>query len=150
MKRVTLLAVAMLMSLNLLNSSHICILEEGIGLPSSVLKEERSEWEIFVDALVSVESGGDCNAVGTKNDVGAFQITPIYLAEANRLAGCDKYTLDDRRDYEKSREMFDLVQSHYNPERDVHKAIRLHNPGAGVEYEQAILNKMDEIKQDEL
>jgi len=41
--------------------------------------ESKSEWELFVKALIQVESKGNPEAIGTKNDVGILQITPIFV-----------------------------------------------------------------------
>lgn len=45
------------------------------------IKEEPSEWDIFVKALIQVESEGKADAVGKTNDVGILQITPIYVKD---------------------------------------------------------------------
>lgn len=65
------------------------------------IKEEPSEWDIFVKALIQVESEGKADAVGKTNDVGILQITPIYVKDVNRILGEDKYDLSCRTDTEK-------------------------------------------------
>lgn len=107
-----------------------------------------SRWDIFTQALIEVESGGNPNAIGPTGDLGLFQITPIYVKEANRLAKADIFTLDDRRNPDKSYEMFSIIQGHYNPQRDIDKAIRLHNPGAGSWYSSRIKKHMEAITQE--
>lgn len=107
---------------------------------------ELTEWDIFLQALIKVESEGDQYAVGKTNDVGILQITPIYVKEANRLSKDKTFTLEDRTSIEKSLEMFDIVQSHWNPEKAIDKAIKLHNPKAGKWYANKIYKAMDEIR----
>lgn len=65
--------------------------------------------------------------------MGAMQITPVAVRECNyilKTRGSEKrYTLADRFDVAKSKEMFLLIQSKYNPTNDIEKAIRLWNGG---------------------
>ena len=88
-----------------------------------------------MDAIIQVESGGDSKAV-SGNSVGAMQITPILVKDCNNILQKQKskkrYTLADRYSVEKSKEMFLLIQSHYNPMNSVEKAIRSWN--GGVKY----------------
>lgn len=46
-----------------------------------------------------------------ENAAGILQIRPVMIAEANRLIGWEKYTLSDRFDVRKSRELFILIQT---------------------------------------
>lgn len=111
------------------------------------IKKEPSEWDIFVEALIQVESEGKADAVGKTNDVGILQITPIYVKDVNRILGEEKYDLSCRTDTEKSLEMFEILQGHYNPSKSIDKAIKLHNPRAGQSYRIKIMNKMELIKE---
>ena len=63
--------------------------------------------------LVQIESGGDKYAVGTANDIGIVQITPIYLKDVNIILKEERYTLQDRYDVKKSREMVNIYMKHY-------------------------------------
>lgn len=110
------------------------------------IKKEPSEWDIFVEALIQVESEGKADAVGKTNDVGILQITPIYVKDVNRILGEDKYDLSCRTDMEKSLEMFEILQGHYNPSKSIDKAIKLHNPRAGQSYRIKIMKQMEIIK----
>lgn len=108
--------------------------------------EKVSDWDIFVEALIQVESNGRADAVGKTNDVGILQITPIYVKDVNRIIGEERYTLSCRTNVEKSLEMFRIYQDHYNPDRDIEKAIKLHNPKAGQSYRIKIIKQMEIIK----
>ncbi len=118
----------------------------GGHIASPTANAKPSDWDILVRALIQVESGGDSLAVGKTNDVGALQITPIYVTDVNRILGEERYTLEDRKSLVKSLEMFEIIQGHYNPLRDIDKAIRLHNPGAGEWYRERVYRHMEEIK----
>lgn len=107
----------------------------------------KNQWDLFVLALIEVESENDPFAVGSYNDVGILQITPIYVKDVNRILGEDRYSLDHRTDIAKSLEMFEIMQVHYNPERDIERAIKLHNPKAGSEYREKILNRMSGLSE---
>ena len=45
---------------------------------------ETPDWDKLVRVVIQVESGGDPHAVGSNNDVGLMQITPIVLKEYNQ------------------------------------------------------------------
>ena len=107
--------------------------------------EPVSDWEMLIEALIQVESEGNPFAVGKTNDLGILQITPIYVKEVNRILGGDFYFLD-RTDIDKSLEMFEVYQSHHNPSKDIHRAIKIHNPGAGQWYINKVMNEFNKIK----
>jgi hypothetical protein len=93
----------------------------------------RFDWNDVIDAIIQVESSGNSNAKNG-NQVGAMQITPILVADCNQIlkqrGSKKRYTLADRFSVKKSKEMFLLIQSWYNPHNNVEKAIRSWNGGA--------------------
>ncbi len=90
------------------------------------------DWSPVMDAIIQVESEGDNKAV-SGNSVGAMQITPVLVAECNRILKRRKskkrFSLRDRFSLSKSKEMFLLIQSFHNVENDIEKAIRSWNGG---------------------
>ncbi len=112
---------------------------------------EPFDWTPVMEAIILVESEGNPRAV-SGNSVGAMQITPILVRECNnilRSRGDNKqYTLADRYDVGKSKEMFLLIQSQYNKSNDVERAIRSWNGGprysvrATDRYYQKVLRRM--------
>jgi len=103
-------------------------------IPSSsgrleLLRKELTEWDKMYQRIVMVESEGDRLAYNKSGAAGEIQIKPIYVKDCNRILGYEKYTLEDRYSREKSREMFEIIQSKYNPERDIDKAILIHVSG---------------------
>lgn len=100
----------------------------SVGSKSS----EKFDWTSVMEAIIQVESEGNPRAV-SGNSVGVMQITPILVRECNNILKNRKsnkrYTLADRYDVSKSKEMFLLIQSHHNPENNVEKAIRSWNGG---------------------
>lgn len=106
----------------------------------------KEDWDCFISAIVSVESNGKWDAKGKNNDVGVLQITPILVRDCNRILGREKYTLADRLDSLKSVEMFNVVQKHYNPQRDYHWALKLWNSGAPLSYHRKVMDRYNEIK----
>lgn len=104
---------------------------------------EPSEWTKMIEALIEVESEGNPSAINDNTDaVGLLQLTPIYVDEVNRLCKSDKFAYNDRYDAQKSIEMFLIYQSHKNPNKDIEKAIRLHNPRAGEWYKARVMKNM--------
>ena len=93
---------------------------------------EQFDWSPVIEAIILVESEGNPNAV-SGNQVGAMQITPILVRECNNIlrsrGSNQQYTLADRFDVGKSREMFLLIQSKHNPQNNVERAIRSWNGG---------------------
>jgi hypothetical protein len=105
-------------------------------------KTSGFNWNPVMDAIIQVESEGNPNAV-SGNSVGAMQITPILVKDCNEILKKQKskkrYTMDDRYSVAKSKEMFLLIQSHYNPENCIEKAIRSWN--GGVKYSVRATNR---------
>lgn len=98
-------------------------------------KVKAFDWGPLMDAITQVESEGNSRAVNGRS-CGAMQITPILVEDCNAILkkrGENKrYSLKDRFNVKKSREMFVLIMSHYNPTNNVERAIRLWN--GGVKY----------------
>ena len=108
------------------------------------------DWELFTQALIWVESKGDSKAVGSNNDVGVLQITPILLRDCNRILEMEVFKLEDRLDSLKSVEIFNIIQDHYNPQHDYHWALKLWNSGAPLSYHRKVMDKFNEIKNEAL
>jgi hypothetical protein len=70
---------------------------------------------IVIAALIRIESAGDPGAVGDGGRaVGVLQMWPCAVAEANRLAGRQLWTLDDRWNQQLSRAMCKVtLEWHY-------------------------------------
>ena len=102
------------------------------GNATKSTKKLSFDWTPVMEAIIKVESEGNPKAV-SGNSVGAMQITPILVKECNEILSKRKskkrYTLADRYSVEKSKEMFLLIQSYFNPENNVEKAIRSWNGG---------------------
>ena len=98
-------------------------------------------------------SEGDAKAVDKSGkSCGCMQITPILVKECNRILDLRKskkrYSMEDRFSVSKSKEMFLLFQSFYNPKNDVELAIRSWNGGMNFtrrgtqRYYQKVMSKM--------
>lgn len=109
------------------------------------IRDTLTDWQIFIMALIEVECERNPKAKSNKNAIGPFQITSIYVKEVNRLYSTN-FTFEDAWDLEKSLTMFNLMNDHYNPAKDVDIAIKLHNPGAGKWYSDRIKQRMKMIK----
>lgn len=100
-------------------------------------KEKKSsdyDWNPVINAIIAVESEGNAKAVDKSGkSCGIMQITPILVRECNRILKLRKspkrYTLRDRFSVRKSKEMFLLFQSFYNPQHNVEQAVRSWNGG---------------------
>ncbi|MFR9622480.1 MAG: transglycosylase SLT domain-containing protein [Rikenellaceae bacterium] len=113
------------------------------------------EWEVFTKALISVESNDNPKAVNpTSGAVGLFQILPLE----HRLAGylhdwnahnAKQYTTADLFEPEVQWLIFNWHTNRYNKNRDIPKAIKLHNPKAGEWYADRIYLKMQSIVESE-
>ena len=109
---------------------------------SKSTKTSGVDWNPVMDAIIQVESEGNPRAV-SGNSVGAMQITPILVKDCNEILKKQKskkrYTMNDRYSVAKSKEMFLLIQSYYNRENSIEKAIRSWN--GGVKYSVRATNK---------
>ena len=112
------------------------------GNATKSTKTSGVNWNPVMDAIIQVESEGNPKAV-SGNSVGAMQITPILVKDCNDILKKKKskkrFTMADRYSVAKSKEMFLLIQSHYNPENSIEKAIRSWN--GGVRYSVRATNK---------
>lgn len=105
-----------------------------------------TEWSLLKLAIIQTESQFNSRAIGTKQDRGLFQITPIYIKEVNRLLGEEKYSPEDAFNPDKSLEMFEIYQRFKNPTKDIDLAIKLHNPGAGKWYSKKVKANLEYLK----
>lgn len=111
----------------------------------TVLLKDTGNWNAFISALSFVESGNSPTKVGSNNDVGMLQITPIMVREANRIVGNNKYKLSDRTNIDKSVELFNVVQAHHNPNKDLNLALKIWNSKAPLSYHKKVINKYNEL-----
>lgn len=107
------------------------------------VRDTLSEWQLLTMAIAYTESKFDETAVGKAQDSGLLQIRPIYCAEINRLYGTD-YKIEDAFDIQTSLEMYELMQAAKNPNKDLDKAIRLHNRSEA--YRREVLKNLDFIR----
>ncbi len=106
---------------------------------------EIDEWPLFIEALIFVESSGITDAIGDGGKaVGVLQLHPCVVEDV-RIAGYD-YDLGDRYDKQKSIEIWNIWQKIYNPEKNIHWAMKLTNPRAPVEYHRRVLRRMNELR----
>lgn len=113
----------------------------------------RFDWNPVIDAIIEVESEGNAKAVDKSGkSCGILQITPILVEECNRILSLKKsskrYTMNDRFSVKKSKEMFLLFQSFYNPKNSIELAIRSWNGGMNYtlkgtqKYFEKVMSKM--------
>jgi len=116
-------------------------------------QNSRFDWNPVIDAIIEVESEGNAKAVDKSGkSCGILQITPILVKECNRILQLRKsdkrYAMSDRFSASKSKEMFLLYQSFYNPRNNVEQAIRSWNGGMGYtkrgtqRYFEKVMSKM--------
>jgi hypothetical protein len=115
---------------------------------------KKQGFEDILDAIEFVESGNRPSVTGDGGKaVGAYQIWPVYLRDANRISG-RHYTLQDRLDRDKSREMTRIVLTHYGKDVPLDKIAAIHiSPSnrdldrpAAVEYLRKINNYLEAKK----
>ena len=89
-------------------------------------------------ALEQIESGADPEAIGDDGlAVGILQITPIMVAEVNRILGHQRYTLEDRKCVNCSRAMAAIA---LRDARTAQEVARVWNPGADADYVERLGN----------
>jgi asparagine N-glycosylation enzyme membrane subunit Stt3 len=108
-------------------------------------EDALSEWDVFTLALMKVESNYDNAAVSSVGAKGYFQIMPIYVEEVNRVHKTNYVYEDVVRSFEKSYEVFTLMQEAHNKDFSMDKALRLHN-GNHRWYHRRVYNEMSNIQ----
>lgn len=90
--------------------------------------------EKVANAIIFAESKGNLNAVNG-SCCGPMQISPGMVKACNQILkennATYRFTLKDRFNLEKSKEMFKVFNKKYNPKFNVEKAIRSWNGGLG-------------------
>ena len=134
-----------------LSLSVLTLMPLSAGAANEGESSEQFDWNPVMEAIILVESEGNPRAVCGRQ-VGCMQITPICVKECNLILkerGSEKrYTLNDRFDVQKSKEMFLLIQSHRNKSNNVETAIRAWNGGpkfsvrATERYYQKVMRRM--------
>jgi hypothetical protein len=121
MKRITKIVVIALL-----------VLVPSVASAEGNIQASDFNWEPVMEAIIQVESSGNPNA-RSGSSCGAMQITPILVKECNQILKRKKskkrFTLRDRFSVAKSKEMFLLIQSYFNPGNNIEKAIRSWNGG---------------------
>lgn len=108
--------------------------------------EQVDTKEALLNAFIYVESKGVDDTINKKSGAtGCLQIMPILIDEANRLTGKGKYTLSDRTDRNKSREIFHLIMQSKNPSYDIDIACKVWNPNGKQSYTDSVKHKFNEL-----
>lgn len=104
---------------------------------------DRVVWERLAHAICMVESGCDDSARNPKSSAsGRFQMLKIYVDEVNRIKGKRAHSYNDRLNPTKAREMFEIYQQHYNPSKDIDRAIILHRGKVSKNYIRKVKSEM--------
>ena len=112
----------------------LLIILMSLSLTGIAYSQDNLPIDIFIEALIHVESKGDTFAVGDNGRaIGVLQIHPIMVREVNRILekkGIQRsYTYNDRYDYDKSIEMFLIWKDYYHKYSTYEKIARCWNGG---------------------
>lgn len=112
----------------------LIIMVSAVTNVSAANENNDFDWDPVVDAIIHVESRGNAWARNGQY-VGVLQMSPVVVKAVNQIlqkrGSRKRYTLKDRYSEKKSREMFDIFMSYYNPGNNVEKAIRMWKGGTG-------------------
>ncbi len=116
------------------------------------VEDVLSDWDMFTLALMKVESDYDVTAESSVGAKGYFQIMPIYVEEVNRVHKTNYVYEDVVGSFEKSYEVFTLMQEAHNKDFSMDKALVLHNGNhkwykKRVYKEMANIEKYEEMRQ---
>ena len=112
-------------------------------IDKDTIDADSIKWDNLINAIIEVESEGKIDAVNDASGAtGVMQLMPIAIKDCNRIIGKKKYGLNDRYSKDRSIEIFNIIQRHYNPQHDIHKAIKIQNPNGGKRYETKVINKL--------
>lgn len=89
--------------------------------------ETNAHWETLIEAMAWNESRHDSTVVSKSGTyVGYLQIGPMYIKCANQVVGYNKYSRDDCFSRVTSIEIFNVVNTKYNPNKSAERAMLLH------------------------
>lgn len=112
----------------------LIIMASAVTNVSAANENNDFDWDPVVNAIIHVESRGNAWARNGQY-VGVLQMSPVVVKAVNQIlqkrGSRKRYTLKDRYSEKKSREMFDIFMSYYNPGNSVEKAIRMWKGGTG-------------------
>ncbi len=106
--------------------------ELNISIPfhNTVVETSPEPKEILLSAIMAVESSYDSLAYNpSEKAAGILQIRPIMVKEVNRILGDEVYSLEDRWNVEKSKEMFMVFSEYHSPDWNLETVIRNWNGG---------------------
>lgn len=118
--------------LSTMNGSGMPVSRNPISYKKEIVIKHRFNWDLFIAAIIYVESNNNINAKNGKC-IGPMQISPILVKECNNILKTKKinkhFKLSDRKSISKSKEMFILIQEKYNPGHNLRKAAKIWNAG---------------------
>ena len=136
------------------DSINICRTAENVITGELSLNSDAKDnrWDLLIKSIATIESNNNSKARNPKGDCcGLLQITPILVKEVNRICKFKKlnkhYTLSDRFNAAKSKEIFGIFQDLYNPSHNIEKAIRMWNggPNYSIKKTQKYYNKVIKV-----
>lgn len=119
---------------------------KGETITNNYYENTLTDWEVMELAIYKTESEFNTLAVGKSEDWGLAQITPIYIKEANRILGEERYIHQDAFCPIKTHELFTITQNYHNPTHDIERAIVLHNPTATSAYAIKVKKNMEWVR----
>lgn len=124
----------------------ICLLLTCQFLTAQDLKSYTHEQ--VLNAIIFVESlSGEFTYNRNEPEAeGILQQFPVYVRDVNRIIGKELYTLDDRNDPKKAKEMFWIYSKHYCPSLDPEKIIRIQCGGPDGWKEDCTLKYLELVK----
>lgn len=103
-------------------------------------------WNKFILAVAQVESERNPKAYNRKTDAaGYLQIRKSVVDDCNRIVGRKKYSMNDRFNRQKSIEMFNIMQNHYNKNKDFHYALKIWNPKSKLSYHTKVVREYEKL-----
>ena len=118
------------------------------------IKADRRADDLLWKAICQVESGGDPNAYNEREGAaGIAQIRPILVRDVCRIVGYGQFSLRDRFDHNRSKEMFRIYIRHYGQIGSVEESSRIWCSGprgmskaASLPYWRKVQSAMKEIE----
>lgn len=124
----------------------ICLLLTCQFLTAQDLKSYTTQQ--VLDAIIEVESKDGKYTYNRYEPyaAGILQQFPDYVKDVNRIIGMELYTLEDRNDPKKAKEMFWIYSKHYCPSLDPEKIIRIQCGGPDGWKEDCTLKYLELVK----
>lgn len=108
--------------------------------------ETGMSWDALIKAIYEKETRSGIYSIGDGGRaIGPLQIHKVMVDDVNRILGKKYFRYSDRKDFQKSSQIFRIYQEYYNPGLNIKTAARIWNGGPTGEKKRNTLKYATEV-----